>query len=29
MEFSFEEVMLIVSLIFILLNYIDSIYKKK
>ena len=29
MDFSFEEVMLIISLIFILLNYIDSIYKKK
>ncbi len=29
MEFTLEEVLAIISLIFILLNYINNIYKKK
>jgi hypothetical protein len=29
MEFTLEEVLAIISLIFLLLNYINNIYKKK
>ena len=29
MEFSLEEVLMIISIIFVLLNYINNIYKKK